>query len=88
MPTNKSAVIRGCTLPVVDASWMETQQLRLEGNTVGSLDLSNSRIGTLELTGNTIARTVDFSNTQVKDCKVQSLAKGQAKLDGSNVKVN
>ena len=60
---------------------------RLHGCEIDSLDLSNSRIGSLEVSGNSISRTVDFSNTQVQESKVQPLAKGQAKLDGSNVKV-
>ena len=88
VPTNKLAVIRNCTLPIVDASWLETQHLKMEKNTIGSINLSSSRIGTLELTGNTISRTVDFTHTQARQSKVQALAKGPAKLDGSNVKVN
>ena len=88
VPLNRSAVIRNCSLPIVDASWLETQHLQIEGNTIGSLNVANSRIGKLELSGNTIARSVDFTHTQVKESKMQSLAKGQAKLDGSNIKVN
>ncbi|CAN5879675.1 hypothetical protein BH11PSE13_BH11PSE13_14220 [soil metagenome] len=88
VPTNKAAVIRNCTLPIVNASWLESQQLTLDGNTIGSINLSNGRIGKLELSGNAIARSVDFSNTQAKESRVRPLATGQAKLDGSNVKVN
>ena len=87
-PRTKKAVIKNCTLPIVDASWLESQHLRLEGNQIGSLNLSDSRIWQLELSGNTIARSVAFTNTQVKVSKVQTLAKGQAKLDGSNIKLN
>lgn len=85
-PTNQQAVLRGCTFPSVDASWLETKQLLCQGNTIGRLNLSNGRIGKLELTGNAIGRGVDFTNTQVKESKVQALAKGQAKLGGSNIK--
>lgn len=88
VPTNKAAVIRNCILPIVNASWLEAQQLTLDSNTIGSLDLSNGRIGKLELRGNLIARSVDFSNTQAKESRVRPLATGQTKLDGSNVKVN
>jgi hypothetical protein len=35
--------------------------------------------------GNTISRSVDFSRTQVGQSTVQSLAVGQAKLEGSNI---
>ena len=88
VPKNKLALIRNCTMPNVDASWLEVQQLRMEGNSIGSLSLSDSRIDQLELTGNTINRVVDLSNTQVKRSKLQSFAKGQLKLDGSNIRPN
>ncbi|BEP67168.1 hypothetical protein GmRootV35_16820 [Variovorax sp. V35] len=88
VPLNKSAVIRNCTFPIMDASWLETQRLQIEGNTIGSLNVSNGRMGKLELRSNTIARSVDFTNTQVKESNVQSFAKGQAKLEGSNIKLN
>ncbi|MDM0007060.1 hypothetical protein QTI19_19915 [Variovorax sp. J22R203] len=51
-----------------------------------SLDLSHSRIAKLELTGNSIARSVDLTRTQVEQSKLQPFAKGQVKLEGSNIK--
>lgn len=86
VPKNKLALICNCTMPNVDASWLQVQQLRMEGNSIGSLSLSDSRIDHLELTGNTINRVVDLSNSQVKQSKLQSFAKGQIKLDGSNIR--
>ncbi len=86
VPRNKRAVIRNSKLPRVDASWLETQHLQLQGNEIGSLDLSNSRIGQLEVSGNIISRGVDFSHTQAKQANVQRLRSDQAKLEGSNIK--
>ena len=54
---------------------------------LGSLDLSNSRIGQLEVSGNIISRGVDFSHTQAKQANVQRLRSDQAKLEGSNIKL-
>ncbi|MBO9644803.1 MAG: hypothetical protein J7603_16960 [Pseudacidovorax sp.] len=87
-PKNKYALIRNSTLPVMDASWLESRHLRLENNTIGSVDISNSRIGKLELSGNTISREVNLKGTHVKESKIQPLTKSQAKLDGSNIKLN
>lgn len=84
----RSMVLRNNKIPSLRSGRLNAASVLLAGNTIDSLELQQSRIGKLELTGNTIARSVDFSNTQVKESKVQSLAKGQAKLDGSNVKVN
>ncbi|MDM0007837.1 pentapeptide repeat-containing protein [Variovorax sp. J22G73] len=84
-PLNELTVIRDCSLPMVDASWLETRHLRFERNTIGSLNISHGRIGKLELVGNTIARSTDFTNTQTRENKVQPFAKGQAKLEGSNI---
>lgn len=80
-------VIRKSKFPIFDASFLNAEHVVLQGNEIGALNLSSSRIGQLEVTGNTIARSVDFSNTQVKEGKVQSLARGQAKLEGSNIKL-
>ncbi|MDN4590699.1 hypothetical protein DBA29_19660 [Xenophilus aerolatus] len=86
-PRNKMAIIRNSRLPRIDASWLETQHLQLQGNEIGSLDVSNSRIGQLEISGNTINRGVDFSHTQAKQANVQRLRSDQAKLEGSNLKL-
>jgi len=88
MPINEQAVIRDCTLPILDASWLESQHLRIENNIIGSLDLSNGRLGKFAMSGNTISRSVDFTKTQARESRVQRLANGQAKLQGSNVRVN
>lgn len=87
-PKNRYALIRNCVLPTVDASWLESRHLRLEGNTMESLDISNSRIEKLEVVNNRISLGVNFKNTQVKESTIQPLAKGQAKLDGSNIRLN
>ena len=87
-PQNQSFVLINSQIDRLDASYLNSSDVRFERNTIDSLDLSHSRIGKLELTGNTIARSVDFTGTQVKESQVQPLAKGQARLDGSNVKPN
>lgn len=87
-PKNKYALIRNSTLPVMDASWLESRHLRLENNTIGSVDISNSRIGKLEISGNTISREVNLQGTKVKESKIQPLAKAQLKLDGANIRLN
>lgn len=78
-------VFRNNTVPSLRSGRLNAAQVLIEGNTIGSLDLQQGRIGRLTLMGNTIARSVDFSRTQVGQSSVQSLAAGQAKLDGSNV---
>ncbi|HZF85463.1 MAG TPA: hypothetical protein VE084_18275 [Burkholderiaceae bacterium] len=83
----KSYVIRKSRFPILDASYLNAGQVVLEGNEIGSLDLSNSRIGQLEVSGNTISRGVDFSHTQAKQANVQRLRSDQAKLEGSNMKL-
>ena len=85
---NDSIVIRKSKVPRLSTHHVNTASYRLESCEIDSLDLSSSRIGVLELIGNTIARNVDFTGTQVMNSKVQALAKGQAKIDGSNVKIN
>jgi len=62
--------------------------VRFEGNEFGRLELQHSRIGTLELLGNTIVRTVDFTNVEADDAKVQPLGAGQARLEGSNIRLD
>jgi hypothetical protein len=66
---------------------LNAAQVLIEGNTIGALDIQQGRIGKLTIVGNTISRSVDFSRTQVGQSTVQSLAAGQAKLDGSNVRL-
>ncbi|WP_153012805.1 hypothetical protein [Pseudacidovorax intermedius] len=87
-PNNRYSLIRNCVLPTVDASWLESRHLRLESNTIESLDISNSRIEKLEVVNNRVSLGVNLENTQVKESTIQPLAKGQAKLDGSNIRLN
>lgn len=84
-PKNLYSLIRNCVLPKVDASWLESRHLRIENNTIESLDISNSRIGQLEIVGNRISFGVNLKDTQVEESTIQPLAKGQAKLEGSNI---
>ncbi|MDM0120863.1 hypothetical protein [Variovorax arabinosiphilus] len=84
---SESIVIRNSTIPRLDASYLNTRSVVLQNNTVDSLDLSNGRVGNLLIGGNNFARTVDFTGTHAQESKVQPLAKGQVKLDGSNVEV-
>jgi len=85
---NKSVRILKSNVPLLDSSYLNTPVLALLSNEIGALDLSNSRIDQLELTANTINRVVDLSNTRVKESRLQSFARGQLKLDGSNVRPN
>jgi uncharacterized protein YjbI with pentapeptide repeats len=85
---NSRIVIAKSTIPTLSTHHVNTTLYRLQGNEIGALDLINSRIDQLELTGNTINRLVDLSNTQVKQSKLQSFVRGQLKLDGSNVRPN
>jgi len=85
---NDSIVVRNSKVPRLSAHHVNTSLLQLQGCELESLDLSNGRIANLQLSGNAIVRSVDFTNTQVKESNVQSLAKGQAKLEGSNIKIN
>jgi uncharacterized protein YjbI with pentapeptide repeats len=83
---NDSIVIRGSKVPRLNMHHLHTSLFQMKGCALDSLVLSNSRIARLELSANTIARSVDFTDTQAKESKVQPFAKGQAKLDGSNIK--
>lgn len=85
---NQSFTIVDSRMGRVDASYLNSTRVRLERNIFDSLDLSNSRITKLELTGNTVARSVDFRQTHVEESKLQRFAKGQAKLEGSNIKAD
>ena len=71
--------IGGCAQPVL------TQSLVLRNSRFESLRSSGLNAAHVLLKGNQIG-SVDRSNTQTKERRVQPLAKGQAKLDGSNIK--
>lgn len=83
---NQSFTIVDSRISRVDASYLNSAEVRLVRNSFDSLDLSHSRIAKLELTGNSIARSVDLTRTQVEQSKLQPFAKGQVKLEGSNIK--
>ncbi|RIX73305.1 hypothetical protein D3H34_29595 [Acidovorax cavernicola] len=85
---NDSIIIRKSKVPHLRTRHIHTSLYQLQDCELDSLDLSNSRIAKMAISGNTISRSVDFTNTRVKESKVQALAKGQAKLDGSNVKAH
>ncbi|MGJ7529445.1 DUF2345 domain-containing protein, partial [Variovorax sp. GB1P17] len=85
---NDGIVIRSSKVPRLSVHHINTSLLQLQGCELDSLDLSSGRIANLQISGNTIARSVDFTNTQVKESSVQGLAKDQAKLEGSNIKLN
>lgn len=85
---NDSISIRKSKVPRLSTHHVHTSLLQLQDCELDSLDLSNSRIAKMAISSNTISRSVDFTNTQVKEGKVQALAKGQAKLNGSNVKAH
>ena len=55
--------------------------------TIGNLNLSNGRVGKLELVGNTMDRGVDFTNTRVMESSVQPFAKGEVKAEGSSIRL-
>jgi len=84
----QSLVFRNNKIPSLRSGRLNAAQVLLEGNTIDSLELQQGRIGSLKIVGITISRSVDFTNTQVKESNVQSFAKGQAKLEGSNIKLN
>ena len=84
---NNSIVIRNSRIPLLSTHHIHTSLFLLQACSVDSLNASSSLMDKLEVSGNTFARTVDFTHTQARQSKVQALAKGQAKLDGSNVKV-
>ena len=84
----QSFTLRRNKVPSLRTGRLNAAHVVFEENTIDSLELIQSRIGKLEMQGNTFARSVDFSGTQARQSKVQALAKGQAKLDGSNVKLN
>lgn len=85
---NESIVVRSSKIPRLSMHHVNTTVLKLKECEMDSLDLSHSRIAKLELTGNTVARSVDLTQTQAGQSKLQPFAKGQLKLEGSNVKAD
>ena len=83
---NDEIIIRKSKVPRLSTHHLNTSLLQVVDCDLGSVDLSSGRIAKLEINSNTIARSVDFTNTQAEESKVQPFAKGQAKLDGSNIK--
>jgi uncharacterized protein YjbI with pentapeptide repeats len=83
---NESIIVRSSKIPRLNVHHVNTSVLQWTECEMDSLDLSNSRITKLELTGNTVARSVDFRQTHVEESKLQRFTKGQAKLEGSNIK--
>lgn len=85
---NQTFTLRNSHIDHLDATYLRSAHVRFEGNEFGRLELQHSRIGTLELLGNTIVRTVDFTNVEADDAKVQPLGAGQARLEGSNIRLD
>lgn len=83
---NESILVARSKIPRLNMHHVNTTVLQLKECEMDSLDLSHSRIAKLELTGNSIARSVDLTRTQVEQSKLQPFAKGQVKLEGSNIK--
>ena len=90
-PKNKNTTIRTSKLSYLDATWFETQYLRIDNTQIERADISHGRIGTLELNDATFGFTLDLSQTQVKEFKQSGgsdLRKlGGFKVEGSNVKL-
>lgn len=84
----QSFVLRGNKVPFLRSGYLNAGHVVIEGNAVDSLDLQQSRVDDLEIANNTITRSVNLTGAQAKKSKVQPFAKGQAKLDGSNIKPN
>ncbi len=80
--------LRDNRTPFLCSGYLNASDVVIEGNTIESLDLQQGRLDSLEIAGNTITRSVNFTGTQAKKSKVQRLAKDQAKLDGSNIKLS
>lgn len=83
----QSIVFRGVQVPSLRTGRVNAAHVLFEGNTIDSLELMQSRIGKLEIRDNSLARSVDFTDTQVGESNVQPLADGQAKLEGSNIRL-
>jgi uncharacterized protein YjbI with pentapeptide repeats len=61
-----SVVIQASKVPRLNTHHIHTSLFQMQGCTLDSLVLSNSRIARLELTANTIARSADFTHTQAR----------------------
>lgn len=89
-PANKIIAFRNCTLPMLDASWLESQHFLLEKCELQQADISNCRIGKLEIKNTHISEKIDLSNTRVHEQDLTGMLadKGRKeKLDGTNVKL-
>ena len=84
----QSFVLRGNKVPFLRSGYLNAGHVVIEGNSIDSLDLQQSRVDELEIANNTITRSVNFTGTQAKKSKVQTLVNGQADLAGSNIKMN
>ena len=88
-PKNKLTYITRCTMESLDATWTESQDLRIEQCTISSADFSNSRIGHLQIQGSTISQKLDLRNTRIQTHSIKDLEPSkyrQVLLDGSSIK--
>ena len=88
-PKNKLTYITRCTMESLDATWTESQDLRIEQCTISSADFSNSRIGHLQREGSTISQKLDLRNTRIQTHSIKDLEPSkyrQVLLDGSSIK--
>jgi hypothetical protein len=90
-PPNKSFIIRNCQAPHLQVNWAQTRYLRIENCQFSHLDIKDSRIGRLELIGDSLIK-LDVSRTQVKeqDVRLQEGDKISGHItitEGSNIKL-
>lgn len=85
---SQSIRIRKSRIPYLASDYLNTPFFQVVNCEIDDVDFSNSRIENLEIQSNLIRRGVNFSNTQVKQSRIQSLTKAQVKLDGSNIHLN
>jgi uncharacterized protein YjbI with pentapeptide repeats len=90
-PQNLSTVFRNTQITELDLQYVHTTNLLLQGFQADRVRLSDARIGQLEFSAASFARTLDLSGTQVQSFKQTggtALRKfGGLKLDGSNIKL-
>ena len=89
-PSNGITAFRNCKLPVLDASWLETMCLQFDKCEIQLADISNCRIGKLQIMTSRISEKIDLTNTRVQeqDLATMFIDKGRKeKLDGTNVKL-
>ncbi|WP_341889750.1 hypothetical protein [Variovorax sp. YR752] len=90
-PLNKNLTIRKSKASRLDASYLNTAHLVLDGSEFNHLDLSYGRIGLMEMNNTQIGFSLDLTHCQVNDFKqtggtsLKSL--GGLKIDGSNIKL-